>query len=186
MPSLAASIITSGTFAETRGGTNQSTYALGDVLYASAANTLSKLAGNTTGTKKFLRQTGTGSVSAAPAWDTLVSGDLPTPINSGFVGYSSGTLAATGTDQAGAAALTNDNTKITTSAMAVGVRLPAASAANRIVVYNSGPTLAATVYPASGESIGVGSANAGVSVSNGAGMLFVSFGGAIWKFVTLT
>ncbi|MFZ2707152.1 MAG: hypothetical protein WAY88_03410, partial [Minisyncoccia bacterium] len=35
---------TTGTLTETRGGTNQTTYATGDILYASAANTLSKLA----------------------------------------------------------------------------------------------------------------------------------------------
>src|SRR3989344_1349939 len=33
----------SGTLAETKGGTNQTTYVTGDILYASAANTLSKL-----------------------------------------------------------------------------------------------------------------------------------------------
>ena len=66
-----------GTLAETRGGTNQSTYALGDMLYASAANTLSKLAGNIL-TKKFLTQTGTGTVSAAPTWATISTSDLPT------------------------------------------------------------------------------------------------------------
>jgi hypothetical protein len=51
--------------------------ALGDLIYGSADNTAARLAGNTTATKKFLRQTGTGSVSAAPAWDTLVETDLP-------------------------------------------------------------------------------------------------------------
>ena len=61
---------------ETHGGTNQNGYTLGDILYASAANSLSKLAGNTTATRRFLRQTGTGSVSAAPVWDTLVNGDI--------------------------------------------------------------------------------------------------------------
>jgi hypothetical protein len=55
--------------AEIYGGTNQSTYTLGDILYASAANTLSKLAGSTTSTIKVLAQTGTGTVSAAPAWN---------------------------------------------------------------------------------------------------------------------
>ncbi|MDH3463218.1 MAG: hypothetical protein OEM32_06300, partial [Acidimicrobiia bacterium] len=35
---------TTGTLAEGRGGTNQTTYATGDILYASASNTLSKLA----------------------------------------------------------------------------------------------------------------------------------------------
>ena len=63
---------------EVRGGTNQSSYTLGDTLYASASNTLSKLAGNTTTTKKFLIQTGTGVASAAPVWDTIVAGDIPT------------------------------------------------------------------------------------------------------------
>jgi hypothetical protein len=66
-----------GVLPEGNGGTNQSTYTLGDTLYASAANTLSKLAGNITSTRKFLRQVGTGVVSAAPVWDTLQSGDIP-------------------------------------------------------------------------------------------------------------
>jgi hypothetical protein len=81
-----ASITTVGTIAsgtwqgtvvtEVYGGTHQSSYTLGDLLYASAGNTLSRLAGNTASTRKFLRQTGTGSVSAAPAWDTLVNADI--------------------------------------------------------------------------------------------------------------
>ena len=53
------------------------TLALGDTLYASSATALTKLAGNTTTTRKFMRQTGTGAASAAPAWDTLTVGDLP-------------------------------------------------------------------------------------------------------------
>lgn len=59
------------------GGTGQSTYTTGDINYASATNTLSKLSGNTTTTKKFLTQTGNGSVSAAPGWNTIVAGDIP-------------------------------------------------------------------------------------------------------------
>jgi trimeric autotransporter adhesin len=58
------------------GGTGQTSYATGDTLYASATNTLSKLTGNTTTTKKFLTQTGTGSASAAPAWGTVSAGDI--------------------------------------------------------------------------------------------------------------
>jgi hypothetical protein len=73
---LSGSNIT-GTLPESKGGTNQSTYTLGDLLYSSASNTLAKLAGNTTSTNKFLAQTGTGTVSAAPSWVTLVSGDIP-------------------------------------------------------------------------------------------------------------
>lgn len=64
----------------TFGGTGISAYATGDILYSSATNTLSKLSGNTSATKKFLNQTGTGSVSAAPSWDALVESDLPSTI----------------------------------------------------------------------------------------------------------
>jgi len=65
-----------GVLPETNGGTNQSTYTLGDTLYASAANTLSKLAGNTTTTKQYLSQTGDGVNSAAPAWATISGTDI--------------------------------------------------------------------------------------------------------------
>jgi hypothetical protein len=86
-----------GTLAETRGGTGQSTYTLGDLLYSSASNTLSKLSGNTTTTKKFLRQTGDGSISAAPSWDTIVGTDLTAITISGscsYLSYSNGTFTS--------------------------------------------------------------------------------------------
>lgn len=54
--------------AAVHGGTGLSAYVLGDTVYASAANTLSQLAGNTSATMAVLTQTGTGTVSAAPAW----------------------------------------------------------------------------------------------------------------------
>jgi len=51
---------------------------LGDIIYENATPTAARLAGNTTTTKQFLTQTGTGSVSAAPGWATIVASDLPT------------------------------------------------------------------------------------------------------------
>jgi hypothetical protein len=66
----------SGALGATNGGTGQSSYAVGDILYSGLVNTLAKLAGNTTTTKKVLTQTGTGAASAAPAWDTISSGDI--------------------------------------------------------------------------------------------------------------
>lgn len=50
---------------------------LGDLWYGSAASTITALAGNTTSTKQFLAQTGTGAVSAAPAWAAIAVADLP-------------------------------------------------------------------------------------------------------------
>jgi hypothetical protein len=99
----------SGTLAATNGGTGLSSYTLGDTIYSSAANTLLALPGNTTTTKKFLVQTGTGSVSAAPAWGTISGSDV-----SGNISGSAGSVAnaltlgtyLTGTSFNGSAAVT--------------------------------------------------------------------------------
>lgn len=75
-----------GTVAIANGGTGQTTKTaafnaltpmttLGDTEYHDGTNAV-RLAGNTTSTRKFLRQTGTGAVSAAPAWDTVTATDV--------------------------------------------------------------------------------------------------------------
>lgn len=64
------------TIATTRGGTGLTSYVLGDLLYASAANTLTTLAGSTVAAKRFLTQTGNGTVSAAPAWGQVTASDI--------------------------------------------------------------------------------------------------------------
>jgi hypothetical protein len=66
IPNLPASKITSGTFGEARGGTNQSTYATGDLLYASAADTLAKRAIGTTGQVLTV-------VGGVPAWAAVTA-----------------------------------------------------------------------------------------------------------------
>lgn len=49
---------------------------LGDVIYGAASGTPTRLAGNTTTTKQFLSQTGTGSASAAPSWSAVTKSDV--------------------------------------------------------------------------------------------------------------
>lgn len=49
---------------------------LGDIVYGGAAGAATILPGNTSATKKFLTQTGTGSVSASLAWGVVASGDV--------------------------------------------------------------------------------------------------------------
>ena len=66
----------SGVLPAVSGGTGQSSYAVGDMLYSAATNTLSKLSGNTTTTKKFLGQTGSGAASAAPVWQQPAASDI--------------------------------------------------------------------------------------------------------------
>lgn len=73
---LDQSAAVSGALGATNGGTGFSGYTLGDIIYSSATDTLAKLAGNTTTTKKFLVQTGTGAVSTAPVWGTISGSDV--------------------------------------------------------------------------------------------------------------
>lgn len=81
--------IATGTWAGTtiaiaHGGTGQTTAAaafnalspmttLGDTIYGGTSGAGTRLAGNTSATPKLLRQDGTGSVSAAPTWSTLLA-----------------------------------------------------------------------------------------------------------------
>jgi hypothetical protein len=75
---------------------------LGDLAFQSAANTTSLLTGNTSSTKKFLSQTGTGSASASPVWGTLGTADISN------LGANVGTFLATPTSVNLANAMTNE------------------------------------------------------------------------------
>lgn len=107
-----ASNISTGTLAATRGGTGTGTYTLGDTLYSGATNSLSKLSGNTTSTKNFLTQTGTGSVSAAPAWGTISAGDVPT-LNQNTTGTASNVTASSNSTLTTLSALSLPTTQLT-------------------------------------------------------------------------
>lgn len=96
IPSLDAAKITTGSFGVSQGGTGLTSFALGDTIYASAANTLSKLSGNTTTTARFLRQVGDGTNSAAPTWGLITAADISSgvlPIANGGTGASTGNTA---------------------------------------------------------------------------------------------
>lgn len=86
-----------GTVAIANGGTGQTNApaafnalspltTVGDILYGAGSGVNSRLAGNTTTTKEFLTQAGTGSASAAPAWSTIMAADLPPSITSSTTG----------------------------------------------------------------------------------------------------
>ena len=76
-----------------RGGTGLTSLVAGSILYASAANTLSALSANSTGTRNFLRQVS----STAPAWDTLQAGDIPDLSGTYSAKAGNTSLATTGT-----------------------------------------------------------------------------------------
>jgi hypothetical protein len=115
-----------GTVAAANGGTGQTSYAIGDLLYASASTTLSKLADVATGNAVI-----SGGVTTAPSWGkigltTHVSGTLPTAnggtnltsFTANGVTYASSTSAlATGS------ALTFDGTNFATTGTATATKL---------------------------------------------------------------
>ena len=99
------------------GGTGQSTYAVGDILYASAATTLSKLADVATGNALI-----SGGVTTAPSWGkigltTHVSGILP--IANGGTNASTASITSfnniTGYSASGATGTTSTNLVFSTS-----------------------------------------------------------------------
>jgi hypothetical protein len=76
------------TIAANRGGTGQSTYTIGDILYADTASTLAKLAGVATGNALI-----SGGVGTAPSWGKI---GLTTHI-SGTLAIGNGGTGVTGT-----------------------------------------------------------------------------------------
>ena len=106
------------------GGNN--TTLLGSVPYQSNSNTTTLLSPNTTTTKKFLRQTGTGTNGAAPAWDTVVAADIA----SGQIALAYGGTNANLTAVNGAVAYSTASALALTAAGTSGQVLTSAGAAS--------------------------------------------------------
>ena len=90
-----ASLITTGTLPVANGGTGQTGYAVGDLLYASTTTVLSKLADVATGSALI-----SGGAGAAPSWGTPVKATNVAGGVAGAVNYQSG-AGTTGFSAAG-------------------------------------------------------------------------------------
>jgi hypothetical protein len=103
---------------------------LGDTVYENSSPAPARLSGNTTATKNFLTQTGTGSVSAAPAWGTIAYSDVPAASAStpGTLSYEdSGTFSASFTGARSTGALTLNYSRV---GKQVTINIPANSGAS--------------------------------------------------------
>ncbi len=144
--------------AETKGGTNQTSYTTGDILYASATNTLSKRAAVATGNALI-----SGGVATAPTWGkigltTHISGILG-PANGG-TGAANGNVIGLGGDISTAGAFT--------TAGVFGLTLTATGTTN-VTLPTSG-TLATTAQLPTGANPSV---SLGLTAINGSAATFM-------------
>lgn len=100
----------------------------------------------------------------------------------GPIGFSTGTVAAAGTNQATAAAIGDQITEITTDGADKGVILPAAADAVGPIWLRvkDDSTHAARIYPAVGEFINGGSANAYLVLPIGTGTMLNPMSSTRW------
>lgn len=108
---------------------------LGDIIYGGASGTRSRLAGNTTTTKKFLTQTGDGVNSVAPGWNTIAATDIS---------------SLTNTNLSGSAAISNANlATMASSSSTVGTvkgNISGSSATPSDITLTSANTVSSSVY----------------------------------------
>lgn len=129
----------SGTLPVANGGTNITSYAVGDLIYASGATTLSKLADVATGNVLI-----SGGVTTAPAWGkvaltTHVSGTLPSA-NGGTGVNNAGTLTnATNTTITGGGTLALGGFTLTVPA--TGTAVLGTGTADRVAYWSGTNTL---------------------------------------------
>lgn len=97
-----------------------------------------------------------------------------------------GTIAAAGSDQAGATAIANRYTTVTGGDDSVGVRLPGCIPGSEFYVYNQHASGGVKVYPASGDDINDGSADAAITIEGKTLAIFVAMDTSTWAAVFTT
>ena len=154
------------------GGTGFASYLVGDLLYASGVNTLSRLVGNTTTTRKFLSQTGDGTNSAAPSWLQVTANDVGLG-----TGASVQFTSVTGTSQS-----TFDSVSIGSRGVIGTVILGAAPAASAFDATGNITILGAGVAAAATGSTAISRYSTLVGAGANSGSATVGFGSTVLGF----
>jgi len=118
-------ITLAGTLGATSGGTGQSAYATGDILYASATNTLSKLTAGTDGYVLTL-------ASGVPTWAASTGGGVSS-FSAGTTGFTPSTATTGAVTLAGTLAVTNGGTGQTTASAAFNALSPITTVGDLII-----------------------------------------------------
>ena len=153
---FSGTITLDGTLAAKNGGTGQSTYTVGDILYASGTTALSTLSDVATGNALI-----SGGVSTAPSWGKI---GLSTHV-SGTLGTSNGGTGLTSFTSGGALYATS------TSALTTGT-LPVASGGTGITTTPANGAL--LIGNGSGYTSATLTAGSGITVTNSAGGISIS------------
>jgi hypothetical protein len=122
-----------------------------------------------------------------------VTGNLAGNVTGNVVGNVTGainlpaaTVAAAGDSQATAAAVAAGFTLVSAANDEKGVRLPAATAGAVVILKNAVADKFLAVYPATGDKIDGGSANAAVDMDDGSIAMFVAYDATDWYSVVFT
>lgn len=91
-----------------------------------------------------------------------------------------GTIAAAGSDQAGATPIVNRVTQVTGADGSAGVRLPGATPGAEFHVYNTHATSGLKIYPASGDDINDGTQDAAITIEGKTVAFFVALDTTTW------
>ena len=161
--SAAVQVIGWKTTPATAGGTGQTTYTTGDILYSSATNTLSKLAAGANGEVLTL-------AGGVPTWAASTGG--VTSFSAGTTGFTPSTGTTGAITLAGTLGVANGGTGITTT-----------PTNGQIPIGNGTIYTAATITAGTGISVTNGSGSITIAASGGSGgtgsnlYLAVNFGG---------
>jgi len=122
-------------------------------------------------------------IEASPACDVEYDYGTQPALTVVPAAVATGLTAKAGGGQSGATALTGNINRVTVCAtIADSALLPPGTVGKRVSVYNAGAA-SCTVYPATGEAINSGAANAGFAVAATKGAIFECVAAGLWNAV---